>query len=300
MADIDAVSDSLGIPWEVEKDIPFGEVAPFIGFSWDLANHTVSLPDSKKEKYLQAILEWETKPRHTLDEVQKLYGKVLHACHVIPAGRTYLTSLETFIRVCHDSPFRPCYPPRRTLSNLSWWKERLTQSVVIRPIPGPIPVFNADAYSDASSETGIGITVRARWRAWRLLPGWKADGRDIGWAEAVGFWLLILTLSPSAPRGTHIKVFGDNRGVVKGWWKGRSHNKPTNEIFKHIHALVEMQDVHFHSRFVPSKENPADSPSQGKYYHSSLLPTVVIPQALRDSDATAQLSSPAAQLRCQG
>ena len=256
MAYIDAVSDSLGIPWEVEKDIPFGEVAPFIGFSWDLANRTVSLPDSKKEKYLQAILEWETKPRHTLDEAQKLYGKLLHTCHIVPAGHAYLTSLETFIGVCHDSPFRLRYPPRRTPSDLSWWKERLTQSVVIRPIPGPIPVFDADAYSDASSETGIGITVRGRWRAWRLLPGWKADGRDIGWAEVVGFWLLILTLSPSAPRGTHVKVFGDNRGVVEGWWKGRSHNKPTNEIFKHIHALVEMQDVHFHSRYVPSVRVP--------------------------------------------
>ena len=55
MADIDAISDALHILWEVEKDIPFGEVAPFISFSWDLTNHTVSLPDSKKQKYLQAI-----------------------------------------------------------------------------------------------------------------------------------------------------------------------------------------------------------------------------------------------------
>ena len=98
----------------------------------------------------------------------------------------------------------------------------------------------------------------------------------------MGFWLLILTLSLSAPRGTHVKVFGDNRGVVEGWWKGRSRNKPTNEIFRHIHALVEMQNVHFHSRYVPSKENPADGPSRGEYYHGSLLlPAVVIPQALR-------------------
>ena len=68
MADIDAISDALRIPWEIEKDIPFGEVDPFIGFSWDLANCMVSLPDRKKEKYLQAIQEWETKPKHTLDE----------------------------------------------------------------------------------------------------------------------------------------------------------------------------------------------------------------------------------------
>ena len=112
MADIDTLSDDLGIPWEADKDIPFGEVTPFIGFTWDLANCMVSLPDSKKEKYLQAIREWETKPRHTLDEAQKLYGKLLHACHVVPAGRVYLTNLEAFMGACHDRPFCPHYPPR--------------------------------------------------------------------------------------------------------------------------------------------------------------------------------------------
>jgi len=151
-----------------------------------------------------------------------------------------------------------------------------------RPIPGPLPIVDTNAYSDASLKTGIGVTVRGRWRAWRLLPGWKADGREIGWAEAVGFWILILTLTPSAPRDTHLKVFGDNRGVIEGWWKARSQNKPTNKIFKHIHALTETEDVHFHTRYVPSKENPADSPSWGEYYHRSLLlPTVVIPPMLR-------------------
>jgi hypothetical protein len=214
MADIDALSDILGIPWETSKDIPFSDIAPFIGFSWDLTNRTVCLPQNKREKYLQAIQEWESKPKHVLGEVQKLYGKLLHACHVIPAGRAYLTNLEAFLGVCHDSPFCPRSPPRRTPSDLLWWKNKLTQPTLVRPIPGPSLVVDPDAYSDASSETGIGITIGNRWRAWRLLPGWKANSKDIGWAEAVGFLFLILTLTPSAPRGTHIKVFGDNRGVV--------------------------------------------------------------------------------------
>jgi hypothetical protein len=100
--------------------------------------------------------------------------------------------------------------------------------------------------SDASSETGIGITIGNRWRAWRLLPGWKANSKDIGWAEAVNFLFLILTLTPSAPRRTHIKVFGDNRGVVEGWWKGRSCNRPTNDIFRHIHDISEVGGIFIH------------------------------------------------------
>ena len=121
MADIDVLSNDLGIPWETGKDLPFSDVTPFIGFSWDLTNRTVSLPESKKAKYLQAIQEWESKLKHTLEEVQKLYSKLLHACHIVPARHAYLTNLEAFMGTCHrDSPFCPCFPPRRTLGNLLW------------------------------------------------------------------------------------------------------------------------------------------------------------------------------------
>jgi hypothetical protein len=122
MADIDALSDKLGIPWEKAKDIPFATTVPFIGFLWDLTTRTVSITDSKKEKYHLAIREWESKPKHTLDEVQKLYGKLLHACHVVPSGRAYLTNLEAFMGQFHHRPFCPHSPPRRTASDLQWWK----------------------------------------------------------------------------------------------------------------------------------------------------------------------------------
>jgi hypothetical protein len=72
------------------------------------------------------------------------------------------------------------------------------------------------AYSDASSGFGIAITVGPRWRAWRLLPGWKSQGRDIQWAEAIGFEFLIIYLCTISDAGEHLKVFGDNRGVVEG------------------------------------------------------------------------------------
>ena len=243
MADIDALSDELDIPWEKMKDIPFSTSVPFIGFLWDLDTCTVSLSDRRKEKYLQAILDWEVKPRHTLEEVQKLYGKLLHVCHILPSGCAYLTSLESFMAQFHNHPFCPHSSPCRTAGNLQWWKSRLIQPMLARPIPSPAPLIDASDYSDASSETGIGIMVGDKWHAWQLLPGWKANGRDIGWAEAVSFLLLTITLSPTIPKGSHVKVFRNNRGVVEGWWKGRSRNKPTNDVFRDIHALTEKEGI---------------------------------------------------------
>jgi len=90
-----------------------------------------------------------------------------------------------------------------------------------------------------------------RWWAWCLLPGWKADNWDIGWAEAVGMEFLIITLLSLYSEGSCIKIFGDNWGVVEGWWKGRSHNKVTNTIFKQIHELSASAQCTFFTCYIP-------------------------------------------------
>ncbi|GLB39889.1 putative tyrosine recombinase [Lyophyllum shimeji] len=303
IADIDEISEELGIPWEVSKDIPFTSTPLYIGLVWDLEARTVTLPETKKAKYIKAIEEWRTSPTHTLQEAQKLYGKLLHACLVVPSGRAYLTNLETFLGVFHNSPFVPHTPPRDTPGDLYWWKQTLTRPLLCRPLPGPREIFDINAYSDASSEVGIGITIGDRWRAWRLLPGWKTDGRDIGWAEAVGFELLIYVILLSSPPGYHFKVFGDNRGVVEGWWKGRSRNKPTNEVFKRIHNVCEASSTTFHTRYVPSEDNPADKPSHGTFSSTSLLlPAPHIPEPIRHliADFDADLSGPELRLIREG
>jgi len=174
--DIDDLSERLGIPWEVSKSIPFGSVVPYLGFIWDLDVRTVAVPVEKKLKYLSAIEEWEKKPTHALAEVQGLYGKLLHVSLVSPAGRAYLTSLEAMLSGFNNSPFVPHTPPHSTPDDLKWWAKLLHSPSLSRDIPGPVPLTDLDAFSDASSGFGISITIGNNWHAWRLLPGWKADG----------------------------------------------------------------------------------------------------------------------------
>ena len=236
--DIDLLSDELGILWETSKTIPFGAIVPYLSFVWDLDTCTVAVPVEKKLKYLSAIKEWEKKPMHALAEVQKLYGKLLHASLVVTAGRAYLTNLEAMLSAFNNSPFMPHTPPCDTSNNLKWWADRLQFPTLSRSVPGPVPLMDLNAFSDASSGFGIGITIRNKWRAWCLLPGWKSDGQDIGWAEAVGFELLSLFILSSSSSSAYFKVYGDNKGVVEGWWKRCSQNKQTNPVFQHIHAIL--------------------------------------------------------------
>ncbi|GLB36657.1 hypothetical protein LshimejAT787_0309440 [Lyophyllum shimeji] len=51
-ANIDALSHTLGIPWEASKTVKFGFSVQYLGLVWDLQERTVSVSQAKKEKYL--------------------------------------------------------------------------------------------------------------------------------------------------------------------------------------------------------------------------------------------------------
>ena len=281
MKNVDAISARLGVPWEHSKDIPFGNVVPFIGFEWDLDNKTVKLQEKKKQKYLSALEEWRRRATHTLDDVQRLYGKLLHTCLVVPEGRAYLTKLEKMLGVFHDTPHKPRHPPRNTDNDLLWWLRTLSEPILCREIPGASEVIDVQAFSDASSSLGIGVVIRDRWRAWALKPGWNNDEKDITWAEAVSMELLVRTILDQAPRGAKFKIYGDNRGVVEGWWSGRSRNTETNEVFKRLHSILRVHGCEIYTRYVPSASNPADGPSRGILPSlNKLLPPVELPPEL--------------------
>ena len=281
-ADIDKLSARLRIRWEASKAVPFGTEVPYLGFRWNLDTCIVHLLEEKKTKYLAAIQEWESKRTHNLLETQRLYGKLLHASLVIPAGRAYLTCLEAMLGTFNNNIFLPHTPPHETPSDLQWWKLQLGRSDISRPIPEPQPLIDHQAYSDASSGFGVAITVGPRWRAWRLAPGWKSEGQDIQWAEAIGFELLAICLCALSGEGEHLSVYGDNRGVIEGWWKQCSANRPTNRVFRRILQLSEDCSRTFHTRYVPSALNPADAPSRGRYPPNRLLlDPIAIPADVR-------------------
>lgn len=156
----------------------------------------VELSPVKKGKYLAGIEEWCSRSMHVLPDVQKLYGKLLHSCLVLRMGHTYLTSLETMLRISNNCPFMPHHPVKHLSKDLDWWCAELGQSFIGKSISQPGVLIDMHTFSDASSTVSIAIVINGYWRAWTLQPGWQTlDGkRDIGWAECVGFELLTLTI----------------------------------------------------------------------------------------------------------
>ena len=280
MEDIDDYSAHLGIPWQRSKDLPFSTSTSYLGFTWDLTSRTVSLSERKKAKYAEALNSWLQRRTHTLRELEQLYGKLLHASLVIPQGRAYITSLEAMFPLFRHEPFKPWTPPRAVPHDLTWWTSHLLSAPPL-PIPTKEEVSDVNAFSDASNY-GIAITIGPYWRAWTLDPGWREDGRDIGWAEAIAFELLIRAVTQRFPRVTRFRLYCDNRGVVEGWWKGRSRNSAVNGVFRRLHDLERSLGVMIRAEYIPSATNPADPPSRGiQPPWDLLLPPVEVDQAVR-------------------
>jgi hypothetical protein len=53
---------------------------------------------------------------------------------------------------------------------------------------------------------GISFVLSNKWVAWELIPGWKADGRDIGWAEMVAVKLALQVLIANNLSNSHIII----------------------------------------------------------------------------------------------
>jgi len=261
---INAISKRLGIPWQSSKDQPFGPSFSYLGFHWDINNKIVALMDHKREKYTHAIETWKQASKHALQETEKLHGKLLHTTHIIPKGRAYLSGLERLMATQRDKPRVPLSSPKGTDFELDWWLHALSSPIPPRPIPAPSQFTDSSAFSDASSGTGIAFLVGSKWKAWRLLPGWQPDGRDIAWAKAVALELMARAVMAEHGSAKAHKLYCDNRVIVDGWPNGRSRNQHVNLVFRRLHDLSDEANCSFLARYVPSALNPADGPSRGR------------------------------------
>jgi hypothetical protein len=152
---------------------------------------------------------------------------------------------------------------RAVADDVEWWAEQLRQGFCGSVLEIPPPRSNQRIYVDASTSWGIGLVIDEKWFAWRLKPGWKADGRDIGWAEMTAVELAIRALVALGHSGQHVRLWSDNAGVVGALKNGCSRNSEQNRCLQRIVTLFTEHRIWPDIEWIATHLNLADKPSRG-------------------------------------
>lgn len=282
---IDDTAVYIGLPWSVEKSKPFARVWEFIGFVWNLIDKTVYLSEAKKAKFLAKLEGWTSGASFSQKQIASVIGTLNHCAPVILGSRTRLPAFYRYAGRFRptDPPFRRLPIPKDVVAESLWWTNEFQKDfcgMVIKPRPAPCTVV---VYVDASTSWGIGLVVDGRWMAWKLKPGWKSDGRDIGWAEIVAIELALLVLISLGYSSLHFIIHSDNQGVVGAFRAGMSRSVQQNAVLRRILMLLNEHKMWFSTTWVCSEDNIADGPSRGLFpsASSALDVEISIPFALR-------------------
>lgn len=268
--DLSAILDitaPLGILWHpvTEKGHDFASETEYVGFRWDLDVKTVSLPERKRLKYLtkvtsflQVALEDRTVK---YDTAASIHGTLQHICFIYREGRSRLPSLSRFVSK-FPNKFVSHHIPSTVTNDCKWWFNVLSVQYYHRTLQQKI-VRDVDAWIDASTSWGIGIVIGHRWAAWKLKEGWKAEGRDIGWAETVALELFAMWASTSDLSDCEAPVHGDNTGSIDAYQKGRSRNPHRNACILRLCNSLMSRNISLLPVYVKSEDNRADPISRG-------------------------------------
>jgi hypothetical protein len=265
---VDSIAADLGWPWAPKKHSPFASSFTYLGMTWDLDNKKVFFAQKKKDRYLGKIANWELGSPVTKKEVESVIGTLNHCSMVLVAARTHLPSLYEFARRFNSkssNPFTTHKVTPKVANDINWWRTQLSADfcgMVLRPPPPPL---NLQICMDASTSWGIGFWMEGKWIAWRSIPGWKTDGRDIGWLEMVAVELALHAVIAAGYENVHLIFRSDNSGVVGALKCGSSRNAPQNSILRRIIHLFHDHDLWVTTTWIPTKDNPADDPSRGVF-----------------------------------
>ena len=245
----------------------------YIGFLWDLSAKVVELPEKKKIKYLERISPWTHKSMHTMMETEIIIGTLNHICLVVPDGRSHLVPLYKFRGGFKNTLVQEVKHKLTSAAadDISWWRERLERNFVGTKIMRPPKPLDCKVFVDASSSWGIGLVINDRWLAWQFKGNWRADGREIGWAEMVAVELAVRTLIAGKFHKCHVIIRSDNQGVVGALKSGRSQGSQQNMILREIVKLIQDNNIWISCTWIPTAENLADGPSRGMFPGKSSL-----------------------------
>lgn len=265
LSDIYDLASQLGWPWKVSKTRPFASEFKYLGFIWNLSTKSVQISADKKARYLIKLQPWVHGQKFSRKDAESVLGTLVHCSLAIPDGRSYLPSISRFASSFNhlSSAYAHRLPNASVLSDIDWWRAQLSTPFCGSYLSKPPTASSTEFWVDASSSWGIGVVFDNQWDFWMLRPGWKKDGRNIGWAEMVAIELGLLLAVHQGHSDVHFVVKSDNQGVIHAIEGGKSRSPEQNSVLQRITSVLARHKIWVSSSYVPSADNLADLPSRG-------------------------------------
>ena len=183
LSDIYSLAKCLGWPWKESKTRPFAPEFKYLGFIWNLPDKTVQIPAPKKLRYLSKLEPWREGQKFSKKDTESVLGTLVHCSLAVPEGRSRLPSISRFAASFNhfSSSFVRRSPNPSVIADISWWRSQLSADFCGSALSNPPVASTVEFWVDASSSWGVGVVFDNVWEAWKFIPGWNTDGRNIGW-----------------------------------------------------------------------------------------------------------------------
>lgn len=268
LEDVTALSNGLGVETNPKKNHEFAYEQRYVGFIWNVKEHTVRLPENKLEERKQLISDLlNYKQSWAFDQVESVIGKLAHTVYIVPHMETYMRSFYKWLKSWVNKSARR-KTPEYVRVDLEEWQYCL-QTFNARPLIPAQRVRDVSWVGDASSSFGIGVLVGRKWACFALAEEWQTRGlkegkRFIAWAETVAIRLGLVVLSTLQPvEGMEFAVLTDNTTTQATVTKRKSKDELVNEEWKRIQRLLTCLACNIEAKRVASEGNVADSLSRG-------------------------------------
>ena len=268
--------ERLGIPTQLNKLKPPNWVQILLGWKFDTRARTVSLPDSKVEKYFGLVVQLIRSGRADKKQLEQLTGILHHASNVIYPGKAFVRRLEQVLHLELLDYETTVELSNFVLEDLKWWKHALKFMNEV-PMRWLIRKFNdPDIYvwTDASTSIGIGgcssvgkaLQVLNRQTFFKHVKRVR-KGIDIHFLELL---ILLVVAKMWAHEWTdkYIYFYCDNPGATGALANKRAElgRIGMNFMCREFCKLAYVHRFRFHVEHVPGDDNEvADELSRFKY-----------------------------------
>ena len=128
LTDVFSVTKPLGIPWHSisKKGQDFAPHFDYVGFSWDIAKRSVTVPDEKRLHAIAKLRLVLSTSTLSCCDIASIHGTLQHLTFFYRDGRHSLSSLSNFL-ANFPNDFIKHHLPMHTCSDLLWWQSLLTR-----------------------------------------------------------------------------------------------------------------------------------------------------------------------------